>query len=103
MLNSIIDGLKNIINALTSGITNIINVVKTGFDNIINFIRTIIETINLVMNNTLKVIHYINEALPKLWEMVSTLPDFVLIVARITLFLSIAFLLLGREHGKSEN
>lgn len=103
MLKSILDGIVNLATNISEGFINIINIIKEGFQNIIEFIQTIINTINMIMNNTLKTIHYINEALPKLWQMISTLPDFVLIVARITIFLSIMFLILGREHGKSEN
>ena len=75
----------------------------SGVRNIITFIEFIIRIINQILNNTIRVVEYCLAILPKIGTLILTLPPYIQIFGTITIGISVAYLLLGRTHGKSDN
>lgn len=78
--------------------TGIIN----GLKNIITFIKFFVRIINQILNNTTRVIQYVLAIVPKIYAYILTMPAYLQIFATITVGVSVAYLLIGREHGKSD-
>lgn len=76
--------------------------IVSGLKNIIKFIKFFIRIINQLLNNTTRVIKYVLAIVPKIYAYILTMPAFLQIFATITIGVSVAYLLLGREHGKSD-
>lgn len=73
-----------------------------GIKNIIDFLKFAIRIVNTILHNTLRVVKYLLAILPKIGGIILTLPPFIQIFASITIGVSVAYLLVGREHGKSD-
>lgn len=101
-MSGIIDGLKAILQGIWDSISNVIEEIVNGFTSIIEFIKHIFDFIGLITHNTLKVVQYVGKLLPKLYEMIASLPPWIIVFAQLTIGISIAMLLLGRESGKSD-
>lgn len=101
-MTGIIEGLKNIITGIWDSIINVIEVISNGFESIINFISHLFQFIGLITHNTVKVIQIALRILPKIYEMIASLPPYIVVFAQLTMGIGIAMLLLGRENGKSE-
>lgn len=73
-----------------------------GLKNIILFIKFAFRIVNQILNNTTRVIRYLLAILPKIGTMILTLPPYIQIFATMTIGISVAYLLIGRTHGKSD-
>lgn len=73
-----------------------------GVKNIIQFIQFFIRIINQILNNTTRVIRYVLAIVPKIGTLILTLPPYIQIFGTITIGISVAYLILGRTHGKSD-
>lgn len=73
-----------------------------GLKNIILFIKFAFRIVNQILNNTTRVIRYLLAILPKIGTMILTLPPYIQIFATMTIGISVAYLLVGRTHGKSD-
>lgn len=77
--------------------------IVSGITNVIKFIKFFIRIINQILNNTTRVIRYLIAILPKIGSIILTLPPYIQIFATMTIGISVAYLLIGRTHGKSDN
>lgn len=102
LIKGIVEGILNAVTMVKDSIGNFIDIVVQGFTNIINFISRLVDGLNMIFHNTTKVISVSMKLLPKLYEMISTLPDYILVFAQLTIGISVMMLILGREHGKSD-
>lgn len=73
-----------------------------GLKNIIDFIKFFIRIINQILNNTTRVIRYLLAILPKIGTIILTLPPYIQIFGTMTIGICVAYLLIGRSHGKSD-
>lgn len=76
--------------------------VVNGIKNLVTFFKFAIRIINQILNNTTRVIRYMVAVLPKIGTMILTLPPFIQIFASMTVGICVAYLLIGRDHGKSD-
>jgi len=76
--------------------------IVSGLKNIIGFFKFAIRIINTILHNTTRVIKYIGAVVPKIFAFILTLPPYIQIFAQLTIGIAIAFLLLGRNSGKSD-
>lgn len=76
--------------------------IVNGLKNIIVFLKFAIRIVNTFLHNTIRVISYIGIIVPKIFAYILTLPTYIQIFAQMTIGIAIAFLLLGRNSGKSD-
>lgn len=73
-----------------------------GLLNIIDFIKFFVRIVNQIFNNTIRVIKYLLAILPKITTIILGLPPYIQIFATMTIGICVAYFIIGRHHGRSD-
>lgn len=76
--------------------------IVNGIKNLIAFVKLFVRLLGLILHNTVRVLAYIGSVIPKIFTFILTLPPYIQIFAQLTIGIAVAFLLLGRNSGRSE-
>lgn len=73
-----------------------------GLKNIVLFIKVLYKLVVNLVTGVYKMLSWVMAVVTKVVAIILTLPDYIQIFATITLTISIIYLIVGRNHGKSD-
>lgn len=80
------------------GIQAVVNAIK----NLIQFIKTILSFIANIFRSLILAFNMLLQMIPKVMQLIATLPDWLIAFATITIGVTIAYFIIGRTAGKSD-
>lgn len=79
-----------------------IQAVVDAISNLIEFIKILWMFIVNIISSLITALAYIATIIPKVLTLIATLPSWLIAFATITLGISVAYIIVGRQGGKSE-
>lgn len=73
-----------------------------AIENIIEFIEVIFQFIGNIFRSLILALGYLIELIPKIMVIIGTLPSWLITFATISVGVSVAYFIIGRETGKSD-
>lgn len=84
--------------ASNSGIQAVVNAIK----NLIEFIQTILTFIANIFRSMILAFNMLLQMIPKVMTLIATLPSWLITFATITIGVTVAYFIMGRQAGKSD-
>lgn len=84
--------------ANNGGIQAVVNAIK----NLIEFIQTILTFIANIFRSMILAFNMLLQMIPKVMTLIATLPSWLITFATITIGVTVAYFIMGRQAGKSD-
>lgn len=75
--------------------------IADGIKNVVDFFVMLFQFISNVFSSLVLALSYLIGIIPKIIVLIATLPNWLIAFANITLGVSIAYFIIGRDTGKS--